>query len=515
METPAPGNDAASIAYDQPGKRRARRLWVRRKWKNHTGNQAVLPLRIYRPTHLWEVRAIVQEAEEHRVTVRAVGSHHSFSDAALTTGFLIETNRMCDERVIDSVKAGVDTSHLVKVEAGMRLRELNALLASRELALVNMGGYDEQTVAGVLGTATHGSGVTLGPICDYAESIDLVGSGGRCYRIEPNGGITDPRTFAETHPQWELHQDDEWFHAVQVSMGCFGVLYSVVLRVRDAFWLNEIRFKRPWSEVRAQLADRTAMSEPRHYEVYFNPHPTGKAGDHTCLVTQRWESKKPDKPARGDKSRRQFLTEIGGNIPGFAWVLRQLFTHIPQWTPWLIDFALRGLEDDGYLRESYRVLNIGSANHLPAISSEIAVSVDDAGTHLLAVDRVIDIAARWREEGSVYHTSPVALRFVRGSEASMSMMHGHEITMMIELILFYPTVGGLELLAAYEDALQDLGGRPHWGQVNALGSDRAVLREMYPAFDSWLAVHEVVNASGVFDGPFSKRLGISPTATRS
>ena len=35
------------------------------------------------------------------------------------------------------------------------------------------------------------------------------------------------------------------------------------------------------------------------------------------------------------------------------------------------------------------------------------------------------------------------------------------------------------------------------------------LRRLYPEFDRWLAVHDDLNASGVFDSPFSKRVGIS------
>jgi hypothetical protein len=32
---------------------------------------------------------------------------------------------------------------------------------------------------------------------------------------------------------------------------------------------------------------------------------------------------------------------------------------------------------------------------------------------------------------------------------------------------------------------------------------------MYPRFADWLAVHERLNGTGVFDSPFSKRVGIS------
>ena len=88
------------------------------------------------------------------------------------------------------------------------------------------------------------------------------------------------------------------------------------------------------------------------------------------------------------------------------------------------------------------------------------------------------------------------------------MMNGHD-TMMIELIMLTHTEGGFELLADYEEALYALSGRPHWGQVNTLTGSDGLLESMYPRLQDWLAVHGRLNASGVFDGPFSKRVGIS------
>ena len=49
--------------------------------------------------------------------------------------------------------------------------------------------------------------------------------------------------------------------------------------------------------------------------------------------------------------------------------------------------------------------------------------------------------------------------------------------MMMELIQLRGNEGGYELLAAYEEALHDLGGRPHWGQVNALTGSHGRVRQ--------------------------------------
>lgn len=478
-------------------------------WYNHSRNQSILPLRIFRPTQLAEVVEIIQEAERDGVTARAVGSHHAWSDAALTTGYTIETRGL--NRVLELetalLRPGVETRTLVRTEAGVRLRELNAALEQKGLALVQMGGFDEQTVGGVLSTATHGSGMKYGPIADYVVSLDVVGSGGQLYRIEPALGLTDPAKFAQRYPTWQLHQSDEWFDAARVGVGCLGVVYAAVLRVRELFYLMESRFLRPWSTVRRELLDGAILRDSEHYEVYFNPHPTLPGGDHQCLITTRVEIPKPTGKTKAQR-HRNWLTEIGGDSRIVAWLIKFVYDHFPRWTPRLIDFGLKGLKDREYSNVSYRVYNIGSPNYLPAVSSEIGVPVDFVrNTHVAAVDEVIRIAAKWREEGNVYHSSPISLRFVKQTSASLAMMQGRD-TMMMELILFHPTTGGNELLAAYEEALSKLDGRPHWGQLNYLAGDRAELIAAYPQFPAWEAVHEKLNASGVFNSPFSKRVGI-------
>ena len=59
-----------------------------------------------------------------------------------------------------------------------------------------MGGYDGQTIAGVISTSTHGSGLAYGPMSAQAVSLTIVAAGGRVVRVEPAGGITDPSAWA-------------------------------------------------------------------------------------------------------------------------------------------------------------------------------------------------------------------------------------------------------------------------------------------------------------------------------
>jgi len=482
------------------------RVEVRAGWRNHTGNQGCDPLRTYRPGSPAELSELVREAESLGQPVRAVGSGHSWSDVALTGGFLIEPQGLAQPLDLEPelLREGVANERLARCESGIRLRELNAVLDAEGRALLQMGGYDGQTVAGVVSTSTHGSGIGLGPICDFVRSFDLVASGGAVHRIEPADGPTAPDAYAARHPDRTLVQDDRWFDAARVGIGCLGVIHSLILEVGERYWLREVRTLRPWGEVREELRAREVLGGHRHYEVYISPHSL-EDRDH-CLVTTRDPT---DGPATTPPDReRNSLPEFFAMLPITPRVLNLICDVRPSITPWLLDRSLEALADKEFTNLSFKVLNIGTANLLPAYSSEIGVPVDAEGSHIEAVERIKRIAARHREAGSVYHTSPISLRFVRASTACMSMMEGRD-TMMIELIQATRTEGGFELLAAYEEALYDLGGRPHWGQVNTLTGSHDLVRSLYPRYDEWQEVHARLNASGVFDSPFSKRTGLS------
>jgi hypothetical protein len=485
---------------------------LRRKWRNHTGNQGIDPLRIVRPTTLEEVIELVQEAERAGCTVRAVGSGHSWSDVALTRGFLILPTGLAQPLDLEEelLHAGGADERLVRVQAGIRIHELNTHLDRLDLALPNMGGYDAQTVAGVMSTATHGSGLSFGPIADDARSLDVVAAGGALYRIEPADGITDPEAFATARAQWKLVQDDDTFNAARVGMGCLGVIYAVTLAVQEKFYLREVRTMASWDEVRPQLIDGSLLRENRHCEVYFNPYP--REGKHHCLITTRNQVTR-EQYGRDSHRARNVLVELFSELPITPWFLNLIQGLWPKLSPWLVDHALTSLANKDYTNVSYRVLNIGAANYLPAYSAEIGVPVDERGLYVQAVERIIEIAARHAELGNAYQSSPISLRFVHASDALMAMMHGRD-TMMIELIMLTHTEGGFELLADYEEALYALGGRPHWGQVNTLTGSRDLIASMYPRFGDWLAVHERLNSSGVFDSPFSKRVGIAASRFR-
>ncbi len=478
----------------------------RETWRNATNNQVVQPLQYFKPTSLQELRSIIRTAEAHSVRVRAIGSGHSFSDVCQTTDFLIDCHGLNGVIPLDNslLKPGTNTAELYHVESGISIRELNSRLDREGLALANMGGYDAQTIIGATSTSTHGSGISLGPLSDSIVSLVLVSDGGLVYRIESGDGMTDPDAYKARYPNNVLVQDDDWFNTVIVSMGCTGVVYSVIIRVMPKYWLKEVRTISTWSVEKERLRDGRVLQENRHYEVYVNPYRVD--GENQCLITTRNIVAEPgDLPF--DKEHRNILTSMLAAVPGIEYLFDFVFDTFPELTPQILNASLRGLADDSYINVSYKVLNIGTANDISAYSAEVGFPIA-ADRHLAAADRILAEAEKSRELGNVYHTSPISLRFVKQSRAFLSMQTAYD-TCMIEMPMIIGTQSGFETLSALENILLQYSGRPHWGQLNWLTGSHDLLQSMYPAYNTWLRVYRQLNAKGTFDNQFSDRVGFS------
>jgi hypothetical protein len=477
---------------------------VSRTWHNHARNQKCKTRDCVRPESLEELMRCVQKAEREGTTIRACGAGHAWSDAALTDGYMVMPNNLGGVLELDdgTLRRPPSQLRLARVLGGTHIRTLNSELDRRGLALPQMGGYDGQTIAGVVSTSTHGSGLAWGPFPDLVHSLDLVVAGGEVVRVEPIDGPTDPGKFeAVFADSRRLIQDDDMFAAAACGIGCIGIVYALVIEVREKFWLRETREVTTWEATRDILTPDDVLGEGDHYELFVNPYPRDD-GQHSLLVTRRRDADdpggEPDTRERGHP-----LAELEASLPITGVVLRFLARHVPSLMVGRFDSVLDEMQGD-WTSLSYRVFNIGEANKLPAVSMELCVGLE-GNRHLEAVDRMLAIAAEQRKRHRRFHTSPISLRFTRASPAFASMMYGRD-SMIMELILVTGTRGGDKLLKAHEDGLAEFGARAHWGQINYLTEQK--VRRDYPRWEDWLRVQRGFNSSGVFDSQFTRRVGI-------
>jgi xylitol oxidase len=189
--------------------------------KNWAGNLTYSTERILRPRSTAEAQAMIADAD----TLRPLGTRHSFSEVADSTGALISTEHL--DRIVE---VGDST---VTVEAGIRYGDLGRALRDHGVALPNLASLPHISVGGAIATGTHGSGADNQSLAAGISALDLVRADGSITRLRRGGAD---------------------FDGAVVSLGALGLVARASLDVVPAFDLRQYVFERlPWSAVEIDL----------------------------------------------------------------------------------------------------------------------------------------------------------------------------------------------------------------------------------------------------------------------
>jgi FAD/FMN-containing dehydrogenase len=477
-------------------------------WSNATSTVISTPLRYFYPQHVGDIQEIVKEAEIQKLRVRAVGSGHSFSEAAKCDDFLMDIKELRDVEKYETprVKAGFAQKHYVLAEAGITIRRVNRLLDEMGLALQNMGAVDFQTISGALMTGTHGSGLHKPAFPDMVVGLRMVGKGGKLLQIEPADGITDPIHHAQ-HSDITLIQDDDIFYSSVLSFGAMGIVYQMILEVVPRFWIDEHRYLEKWSSLKQRLLNGDFMQRLEDFDfVAFRVNPYKIKGDHLCsVVEQRIQHHAPSKFEQG---RRNILSAVGANLEWLIEGIIRTSNRRPERTGNRIQSSIRFATAKNYIDKSYKVLyQSGSAVLRYGIGSEFAFEVNAA--------KIIDIFERiFTETGHAattsdrYHPSHVAARFVMPSRAYLSSAY-NKPTVYIDVPTLHNTLAYQDLLESYQLLMMDLGGIPHWGKVNNMLYLRpSFIQTAYPKYQTWIDVRRQMDPDNTFINDFIIKMGL-------
>jgi L-gulono-1,4-lactone dehydrogenase len=488
---------------------------TRVKWKNYVGNQLADPLQLRVPASLSELIDIVREAKRKTLKIKAVGAGHSSSEIMLSDDYMVDIrnlNSILDNNDLDLKPEYKKDSNLIFVEAGIHLFQLNKLLDKMGKALINMGAYTGQTLAGVISTSTHGSGITLGAFPSYVRAIILVDENGDVFQVEMEGekSISEGPAKIRGGLPVQFVSNDDHFKAIVVSMGCIGLIYAVVLEIADHYQLKETRRFSTWSEVKIEIDQQGLLKNNRHVEVLVSPYAFTK-NEHKCLVTQRNPEEKENKSLLPRGHRKWFFEVLLFVVPDTVidFVMRLIINRFPKLIPAMVQGMFASLTDRNYIDKSFRVLDLGRANNLSAYAMELTFPSEKFTT---AVDAILELSNNSVKEGKQYLTGPVSLRFIKTNPFFLSMQYAEAENQYVCMIEF-PTVrkayGGFELLSRIESAMRIFNSRPHWGQVNHVGGEgKEALYKLYPKFDDWLKVYRHYSKAGRFQNNFTRRCGI-------
>jgi FAD-linked oxidoreductase len=421
------------------------------KWSNWSGGVVCKPKEIVAPKDEVALAAAVRQG---KAPVRAPGTGHSFTPLNATDGTLIDLSAFSGLKKFDAERS------VATLGAATRLWEIGPLLHPLRQALKNMGDIDRQTLGGVVGTGTHGTGVTLGSLSSQVAGFRLLLASGEILHCSPT-------------------ENSELFAAGRTSIGALGVMIDIAMQVRPTFKLHEQNFLLPIGDLWQKLDG--FVQDNRHFEFFWFPY-----SDVAVCKTLNETTEPAPEPRTADAMRER--GEKGGADS-------RIFSAINEALPFA-PFALRAahrmfsgsMSSAGRVRWSYEIYP--SPRTVRFNEMEYAVPFEKGP------DTVRKIAAEIRKR-RINTGFPIEYRTVAPDDVWLSPFYERQSATIA--VHQYFRVNTSRLFDMCESIFRSVEGRPHWGKRHT--RTREEFEELYPKFDDFRALRQKLDPKGKFLNP--------------
>lgn len=422
-------------------------------WSNWSGFVRAEPKLIASPADAGELGDLVRTAPG---PVRVVGAGHSFTPLVKSEGTIVSL-----EKLEGLVSHDVQLNQ-ARVRSGTRLGSLMHLLQGIGQGLPNMGDIDRQAIGGALGTATHGSGPTLGAYHTQLETVQIV------------DGLGKVRDFTRA-------SDQETIHAIGVALGAFGVLTEVTLNNIATYRLRRRKWVLPIADMLRDF--ETMMAAHRSAEFYYIPF----SGYAQFIASDLSDAAPTQRPVEEDEAGLRTLRR-----------LRTALAWLPSLRRRLILGAIAKLPAEDYVQDWLKVY--ASDRQTKFNEMEYHLPFED-GPKALA--EIIELTEKRFPQ--VYF--PMEVRTVAPDEFWLSPFYNR---LTCSIAIHHDAASDpLPFMRAAEPIFLKYGGRPHWGKMHSLKA--AALKKLYPRWDEAMAVRRDIDPENRFVSPYMAELfGIEP-----
>jgi FAD-linked oxidoreductase len=418
------------------------------KWSNWSGGVSCKPQRVIAPKDEVELAAAIRNSA---VTVRAPGSGHSFTPVAGTDGTLIDLAAFVGLKSVDTRNSAATFA------AATPLWAIGPALHPHGLALLNMGDIDRQTLGGVVGTGTHGTGATL-----RSFSADVAG-----FRLILANGLVLNCTATE---------NAEVFAAARCSLGVLGVMTEITMHARAAYKLVEKNFL---MEIGALFRDLDQLvSSNRHFEFFWFPY----ADRAVCKSLNETDEPAPEprsadamrgRGERGSADEKAF-SAINEVLPYAPFLLKPAHRLFSQLMP-----------GQGRVRWSHEAFP--SPRTIRFNEMEYAVPREKGPDCLKEIVATI----RGRKINTGF---PIEYRTVAADDVWMSPFYQRDSATIA--VHQYHRVDTTKLFETCEAIFRNYEGRPHWGKRHTRTA--AELESLYPQYGVFRDLRRRLDPSGKF-----------------
>lgn len=421
----------------------------KKSFSNWAGTEITGPIDWLEPEDQKQLKQIVKHAIAQKQRLKVVGSKHSWSGIAKPNEQLVSIDNL--NRII-SIDA---EQNQVRVEAGIKLKDLLEILEKVGLTLPVVGSIAEQTVAGVISTGTHGSSLQKKNLSGYVKHLKWIDGKGKF------------REASDLDPEIEV---------VRTGLGAIGIITEVTLETEPAFLLEEESFPMPWSQAMDTLEEMAKSFE--FIKWWWLPH-TGKV--------QVYRYSRSDEPPRKEGWKNWLDSEVV-NKRAF-----ELLLKLGKKAPGLIP-RINGLVSGSYFKSetivspSWKALTLA----MPPVHRELEYG--------LPWQLVVPTLERIRKvviEKKLKVNFILEVRLVKADATWMNPAFGRDSAM---IGIYMAESRDLETyFRSCEAIFQELGGRPHWGKEFTMGPG---VIDLFPRGRDFMAYCFENDPKGIFRNDF-------------
>ncbi|THE07625.1 FAD-binding protein [Microbacterium oleivorans] len=410
--------------------------------ENWSRNIRYSAARLVAPRTVDELREVVAASD----SVKALGSRHSFTRIADTSGTLVSTAELDLPVQVDAAQKRV------RVGGGVRYGELAQELDRQGWALANLASLPHISVAGAVSTGTHGSGVANRSLAAAVTGLDLVTSTGDLVRIS---------------------EEDEELAGAVVGLGALGIVTTVELAIEPTYDIAQTVYENVPLEAVRKAFDVIAGSA---YSVSLFTTFRDE-----MYVDQVWRKERTDAAATPIPAALRDREAAGAlhPLPGVSAASCTVQGgKAGRWLDRLPHFRLEFTPSNG-----------------EELQSEFLVPFADA---VGALDAVHELADRLKPVLQVCE-----VRTIAGDELWLSPSSGRD-SVAFHFTWTADEAGVAEVLPELEAALARFDARPHWGKVFT-PRDPA---ELYPRWADFVALQRRFDPRGAFVNEYLRALGL-------
>lgn len=446
------------------------------------------------PASIAEVRKVITLARTCRRRLVTVGSCHSPSDLTCTSSWMVNLDRM--NRILSCDTA----SGIVSVEAGIRLRDLGPALEERGLMLPNSGSVNEQSMAGVISTGTHGSSLRYGLLSDCVLSISIMLANGEVVKCDSNN-------------------NQELFRAALISLGALGIIVEITLQAVPAFNVAWHQSLHEMADILAHWDSPSLWRSAEYVRVWWMPY---------MKRAILWKADKTNLPRRAPPTGL-LDTRLGQWFYHNLLYLANIFPRIIPWIEWFIFGIQAGFQPGKVITEG---VDTGRAALL--MDCLYSQFVNEWAIPLHKGPEAISRLSMWLngdpqaaripfDPTGVWVHCPIEVR-VSDTSAVPSRPGGPRVrpyldqtarddpTLYLNATLYRPYLRDPPCVDRYYEAfewlMREMGGRPHWAK-NYL-SYREIKAMYGDDLKEFLRVRDGADPEGMFLGEWHRR-NIMPT----